>query len=230
VRPPLSVSVSICALLALSGCGIAKDAVQGSLVRAGAGAIAAKLFGTAASEGEEKPATTDFTIGASPSESRPEAAASADASDRGPGFYKVAEANGTIRFVSSLDDVPAAQRAKAERIAAGPTSDTRKKGPPSRHVVQQLTAAKTTPPASVAPSGSHEVVVYTTSWCGWCKKTRAWLDQKGVDYENRDVEANERWAEEMHDLTGSGGVPVVVIDGKVIQGFNQAEMEKLLRI
>ena len=33
----------------------------------------------------------------------------------------------------------------------------------------------------------------------------------------------------MHDLTGSGGVPVIVIDGEVIQGFNQAQMEKMLR-
>ena len=71
--------------------------------------------------------------------------------------------------------------------------------------------------------------MYTTSWCGWCKKTRAWLDQKGIDYENRDVETNAGWAAEMQDLTGSGGVPVIVIDGEVIKGFNQARMEQLLR-
>jgi glutaredoxin-like YruB-family protein len=85
------------------------------------------------------------------------------------------------------------------------------------------------PGAGAFRGGGHEVVVYTTSWCGWCKKTLAWLDAKGVDYENRDVETNAEWAEERHDLTGSGGVPVIVIDGEVIKGFDQAQLDEMLR-
>ena len=147
----------------------------------------------------------------------------------GSGFYKVVEANGTVRFVSSLAEVPAAQRPKAERIDFQPIGGggDAKRRAPSRRAAQHFAAAKSAEPAAF--SGGHEVVVYTTSWCGWCKKTRAWLDDQGVDYENRDVEVNAAWAEEMHDLTGSGGVPVIVIDGEVIKGFDQAQMEKLLR-
>jgi hypothetical protein len=29
------------------------------------------------------------------------------------------------------------------------------------------------------------------------QKTRAWLDAQGIDYENRDVETNAEWAEEI---------------------------------
>ena len=170
----------ICALLAPPGCGIVKGVARRSLVRFLSGTVAAMIFGVdeAASDDGESVEEDDAA---------------------GSGFYKVVEANGIVRFVSSLAEVAAAQRTKAERIDSQPSG------------------------------GGHEVVVYTTSWCGWCKKTRAWLDQQGVDYENRDVEANAEWAEEMHDLTGSGGVPVIVIDGEVIKGFNPAQLEKLLR-
>ena len=54
------------------------------------------------------------------------------------------------------------------------------------------------------------------------------FDANGIDYQNRDVESNAEWAAEMQDLTGSGGVPVIVIDGEVIKGFNQAKIDSLL--
>jgi len=153
-----------------------------------------------------------------------------DAATGASGFYKVVEANGTVRFVSRLSEVPAAQRPKAERLDLQPVGGSSKanRRAPLRQAAKQLAVAKSAPPAAVA-SGNHEVVIYTTSWCGWCKKTRAWLDTKGIEYENRDVEKNAEWAEEMHDLTGSGGVPVIVIDGNVIKGFDRAQMEQLLR-
>ena len=224
----------ICALLALPGCGNVKGVAKRSLVRFLSGTVAAMIFGSdeasADAEGSvEKDATTvaedeggDGGLSGNGEDSSDDAA--------GSGFYKVVEANGTVRFVSSLAEVPAAQRPKAERIDSQPIGGggDAKRRAPSRRAAQQLAAAKSAEPAAFS-GGDHEVVVYTTSWCGWCKKTRAWLDEQGVDYENRDVEANAAWAEEMHDLTGSGGVPVIVIDGEVIKGFNQAQMEKLLR-
>ena len=36
-------------------------------------------------------------------------------------------------------------------------------------------------PAARQPVAAAGVVVYTTSWCGWCRKTLAWLDERGVD-------------------------------------------------
>ncbi len=224
----------ICALLAPPGCGIVKGIAKRSITRITSVAIAGLIFGAdeassgGAAVAEGGAAVTDATeddadglFGSDDSE---------DAAAGGSGFYKVVEANGTVRFVSSLAEVPAAQRPAAERLDLAPIARARKtnRRAPSPQAVKQLAVAKATPQAAAA-RGNHEVVVYTTSWCGWCKKTRAWLDTQGIDYENRDVEANAAWAEEMHDLTGSGGVPVIVIDGEVIKGFNQAQMEKLLR-
>ena len=217
----------ICALLALPGCGNVKGIAKRSITRITSGSIAGLIFGTdEAAAGDEASDPEDATAVAEGERDD----GSGDAAAGGSGFYKVVEANGTVRFVSSLSEVPAAQRPKAERLDLQPIggAGNSNRRAPSRQAAKQLAVAKSAPPAAAA-SGNHEVVIYTTSWCGWCKKTRAWLDTKGIDYENRDVEENAEWAEEMHDLTGSGGVPVIVIDGEVIKGFNQAQMEKLLR-
>ena len=222
----------ICALLALPGCGVVEGVAKRSIQRVG-GALVGLLLGSEESsaddggpvqEGDTSVAKSVAGFFASEDEAPADGAS-------GSGFYKIVEANGTVRFVSDLSQVPASQRPQAERLAIERSNDSRqaKRPAPPKRATPQLAAARDPAPSAAAMSGAHEVVVYTTSWCGWCKKTRAWLDRMGVDYENRDVETNAAWAEEMHDLTGSGGVPVIVIDGEVIKGFNQAKMEQLLR-
>jgi glutaredoxin-like YruB-family protein len=72
-------------------------------------------------------------------------------------------------------------------------------------------------------------VVYTTSWCGWCRKTIAYLKQQGVAFENRDIEADEMWREELLEKTGGTSIPVVEIDGQIVRGYDPARMAQLLR-
>jgi glutaredoxin-like YruB-family protein len=72
------------------------------------------------------------------------------------------------------------------------------------------------------------VIVYTTSWCGWCRKTLAFLDQNGIDYENRDIEADDAWRDELEEKTGGTSIPVVEIDGEIIRGYDPSRMRQLL--
>ena len=72
------------------------------------------------------------------------------------------------------------------------------------------------------------VVVYTTSWCGFCRKTLAYLDAKGVHYENRDVEGDAGYRDELIRKTGKTSIPVVEIDGTLIRGYNPKKMDRLL--
>jgi glutaredoxin-like YruB-family protein len=232
VRRRILAPFLICTLLALPGCRLVKSSVKRGITRFVSGAIAGMLFGAdeASADDEEFIEEDDTSVAEDDGGWDDEEEATADASG-GSGFYKVVEANGTVRFVSNLSEVPSSQRPNAERLAMERSNDPAK---PKRRAApkpatKQLAAAKTSAPSAAAMSGSHDVVVYTTSWCGWCKKTLAYLDENRVDYQNRDVETNAEWAEEMQDLTGSGGVPVIVIDGEVIKGFNQAKIEQLLK-
>jgi glutaredoxin-like YruB-family protein len=90
-------------------------------------------------------------------------------------------------------------------------------------------AAREAAIAGIEQAMEHEVVVYTTSWCGWCRKTLSFLDKQGVAYENRDIEADDAWREELIEKTGGTTIPVVEIDGEIIRGYDPTRMAQLLR-
>ena len=74
----------------------------------------------------------------------------------------------------------------------------------------------------------HKVKVYSTSSCPWCYKVKDFLKEKGVKFENIDVGANQKAAEEMVKKSGQMGVPVTEIDGKIIVGYDKEAIEKAL--
>jgi glutaredoxin len=83
-------------------------------------------------------------------------------------------------------------------------------------------------------SGSSGVVIYTTAWCGFCKKAKAFLKQHKVAFVERDVEkdagANEELAQKAARAgVRPGGVPVIDVRGELVIGFDQARLERLLK-
>ena len=76
----------------------------------------------------------------------------------------------------------------------------------------------------------NKVLVYSTEWCPWCHRVKEWLTKQGVKYEDRDVEKNEKFAEEMMKKTKQSGIPVVDINGEAIIGYNEPAMRKALGI
>lgn len=72
------------------------------------------------------------------------------------------------------------------------------------------------------------VAVYTTPNCGFCHQVKAYLSQKGVPFTEYDVSRNPQAAAEMVRLSGQRGVPVVLIDGQVVVGFNRPLLDQLL--
>jgi alkyl hydroperoxide reductase subunit AhpF len=38
-----------------------------------------------------------------------------------------------------------------------------------------------------------KIIIYTTSWCPWCQKTKKFLENLGYSYEERNVELNPEW-------------------------------------
>ncbi|MGH0038326.1 MAG: glutaredoxin family protein [Myxococcota bacterium] len=65
----------------------------------------------------------------------------------------------------------------------------------------------------------HRVVLFTTSWCGYCAKARRFLDANQVPYTEVDIERSEQGRLEYERL-GGYGVPMFVIDGRPIFGLD----------
>jgi glutaredoxin 3 len=73
-----------------------------------------------------------------------------------------------------------------------------------------------------------DVKIYTTPTCGYCHQAKSFLGQLGVKYTEYDVSQDERAAEEMVRASGQMGVPVIVIDGQVVVGFDRGRLQALL--
>ena len=73
-----------------------------------------------------------------------------------------------------------------------------------------------------------EVLVYSTPTCAYCYQVKEYLAQREVAYRDIDVAADPQAAGEMVELSGQRGVPVVVIDGLVVVGFNRPRIDELL--
>jgi glutaredoxin-like YruB-family protein len=142
-------------------------------------------------------------------------------------YYQYVDDSGTVHFVQNLGDVPARWQSRAGRIEVEKTAPAPRRGG-SRPAATGRAAAKQPSRKPVAYRTSPEVVVYTTTWCGWCRKTLAFLDERGVRYVNKDIEANDWNREELIEKTGRTSIPVVEINGEIIRGFNADRMEQLL--
>ncbi|MBI4289380.1 MAG: glutathione S-transferase N-terminal domain-containing protein [Chloroflexi bacterium] len=75
-----------------------------------------------------------------------------------------------------------------------------------------------------------QVTVYSTLSCPWCKKAKQLLDTNRIAYTNLDVASDAAARKEMVQKSGQLGVPVIDIDGKIVVGYDEAEMKKLLHI
>jgi len=74
----------------------------------------------------------------------------------------------------------------------------------------------------------HKVIVYSTPTCSWCTKLKSWLREKRIRFVEVDVSKDARAAEELVRKTGQMGVPVTLVDGRPVIGFNQPMLERLL--
>jgi len=74
----------------------------------------------------------------------------------------------------------------------------------------------------------HKVKVYSTQTCPWCHKVKEFLKEKKIKFEDIDVGADQKAANEMVEKSGQMGVPVTDIDGTVIVGFDKEAIEKAL--
>jgi glutaredoxin len=79
------------------------------------------------------------------------------------------------------------------------------------------------------------ILIYTLSTCGWCKKTKALLKEMGVEYHYIDVDLLE--GDEQEEAVAAMGkynpgtnFPTIIIEGhKAIVGFKEDEIRKALK-
>lgn len=72
------------------------------------------------------------------------------------------------------------------------------------------------------------VTVYSAAWCGYCHAAMEYLEKIGVKYTKKDIESDQKHAEEAVKKSGQMGIPVIDIDGEIIIGFNRPKIDEAL--
>jgi glutaredoxin len=67
-------------------------------------------------------------------------------------------------------------------------------------------------------------VLYGTDWCGYCAAARAWFTARGMAFRDLDIERDPD-ARRQYDTIGLSGVPVVVYEDMIWNGFSDESMD-----
>lgn len=63
------------------------------------------------------------------------------------------------------------------------------------------------------------ILVYSSNWCGYCRAAKALLQEKGLEFEEIDVDQDPEKRREMMDRSGRRTVPQVFFGDKHIGGY-----------
>ena len=70
------------------------------------------------------------------------------------------------------------------------------------------------------------VIMYSTSWCGYCKKAAQHFRRKGIEFTELDIEKSSRAAKQYKQLNGRG-VPLILIGKQRMSGFSAPYFDRI---
>ena len=74
------------------------------------------------------------------------------------------------------------------------------------------------------------VVIYSTPVCHFCQAAKEFFKENKIEYTEHDVAADAAKREEMIEMTGQMGVPVIRIGDDVVIGFDEPKVKELLQM
>ena len=77
---------------------------------------------------------------------------------------------------------------------------------------------------------NKSVTIYSTPTCHFCHMAKDFFTEKGIEYTDYNVASDAAKRQEMINLTGQLGVPVIVIDGSVSVGFDRNRLAAKLGV
>jgi glutaredoxin 3 len=76
---------------------------------------------------------------------------------------------------------------------------------------------------------AKNITIFTTNTCSYCVMVKRWLQAKGHDYEEVNLDADPARQKEAYELSGALTVPITVVtktddSREVIVGYNLAKL------
>ncbi len=80
-----------------------------------------------------------------------------------------------------------------------------------------------------ASSKKQKIVMYSTTWCGYCKMAKKYFVENKIHFVEYDIEKNAK-AKRAYDTLGGRGVPVLVAGNRRMNGFSVSGFESFYGI
>ncbi|MEX0935081.1 MAG: glutaredoxin family protein [Candidatus Paceibacterota bacterium] len=77
---------------------------------------------------------------------------------------------------------------------------------------------------------TQSVEIYTTPTCHFCKAAKAFFKENDIEYAEYNVAEDADKRKEMVEKTGQIGVPVIIIDGETLVGFDEGKVKEKLGV
>jgi len=129
------------------------------------------------------------------------------AGSAGAGIYRWVDSGGRIVYSDSPPKHGGTKSVKLETGVVAPTAPPEPKG---------------------AAVQGDKVRLYTTIWCGYCKKARAYLRSRNIPFDDIDVETTDRGRREYREI-GGNGVPVIFVGERRMDGYDQGGLQDMLK-
>lgn len=136
-------------------------------------------------------------------------------------YYQWEDENGNVNITDYPPPTKAARHVEVHRPEPGS-----RKAPPEPQEIRP------TEPKAASRQGTpktHQVILYTTSWCPYCKMAREFFTSRNIDFIEYDIEKDGEAAARKQRLDGKNGVPFAIVNGRQIHGYSQSAYEEALK-
>lgn len=146
-------------------------------------------------------------------------------------IYKWVDEGGVLHFQDTPPDGVGSGEVEVIEVEerSAPAVDESAAAEPVAAQVRQEPLPPDPEPRAVRKKGPG-VVLYTTSWCTYCAKARAYLRSRGIPFVDYDVEKDKEAARRRKRLYRKQGVPLAVINGRKILGFSAQAYDRALTL
>ena len=147
-------------------------------------------------------------------------------------IYQWVDENGVVHFSDS--PTQSESEASREEEVASPDPNAKDHSPPAtetRKITLDHDLFKLLDESKPARVSTHApaVEIYETMWWGYCKKAKKFFRARGIKFKAYDIEKDQAAAGRMMTYTRRRAVPLVVINGHPIQGYNVQAYKEALR-
>lgn len=128
----------------------------------------------------------------------------------------VTDQQGTIRYVDAhdIDDQP--DNEELFRVLA--------------QLEPEAAAALAADEAKAQPTPAAEVTLYCTPWCPGCRRARAYLEERGVEYVEIDISRDRAAAQRVREwANGHETTPTFDMMGTIVVDFDQAKLDEAFK-